>query len=75
MSSNKKFTDEYLTVAQVREYLNISLAKAYELTHRSDFPVCRLGGSVRIPADLFLLWVEKATYVPGWILQTSAASR
>ena len=40
---------EYMTVAEVRRYLNISQASAYELTHRKDFPVCRFGGSIRIP--------------------------
>lgn len=58
---------EYLTVAQVKDYLNISLGKAYELTHRKDFPSCHFGGSIRIPRELFLAWVKERTYVPDWM--------
>ena len=67
MKTSNNFPGEYLTVAQVQKYLNISQAKAYELTHRKDFPVCRLGGAIRIPRDPFLLWVEKMTYIPTWM--------
>ncbi len=54
----------YMTVADVKRYLNISLTAAYELSHRNDFPVCRFGGSIRIPKDAFLAWVESCTYIP-----------
>ena len=57
--------NEYLTVAEVKTYLNISQAKAYELTHRKDFPVCRLGGSIRVPREPFLLWVDRHTRIPA----------
>ena len=56
---------EYMTVADVGSYLNISLSKAYELTHRKDFPVCRFGGSIRVPRVNFLAWVEQMTYLPA----------
>lgn len=56
---------EYLTVADVKGYLNISQAAAYELTHRTDFPVCRFGGSIRIPRDAFLAWVDSKTHIPA----------
>lgn len=56
---------DYMTVADVGSYLNISLSKAYELTHRKDFPVCRFGGSIRIPRSNFLTWVEQMTYLPA----------
>ena len=55
---------EYLTVAEVRHYLGISQAAAYELTHRRDFPVCRFGGSIRIPRQAFFAWVEWKTHIP-----------
>ena len=55
----------YLTVADVKEFLNISQAAAYQLTHRQDFPTCRFGGSIRVPKDLFLAWVAARTYVPA----------
>lgn len=54
----------YMTVADVKNYLNISQAAAYELTHRSDFPTARIGGSIRIPRDAFLAWVELRTRIP-----------
>ena len=54
----------YLTVADVKRHLNISQAAAYELAHRSDFPVCRFGGSIRIPRDAFLAWVDYRTHIP-----------
>lgn len=56
--------NDYLTVKDVKNYLNISQSKAYELVHRKDFPVCRFGSCTRIPRKLFLAWVEKHTKVP-----------
>ena len=61
---NETNNHEYMTVADVGKYLNISLSKAYELTHRKDFPVCRFGGSVRVPRTGFLVWVDQMTYLP-----------
>ncbi len=58
------FADAYLTIADVRKFLNISQSAAYELSHRKDFPVCRFGGSIRIPKDAFIRWVESRTYIP-----------
>lgn len=56
---------EYLTVADVGAYLNVSQSQAYALVHRKDFPVCRFGGSIRVPRALFLAWVERHTTVPA----------
>ena len=53
--------NEYLTAGEVARYLHISLSKAYELTRQDDFPICRLGGVVRIPRDAFLSWVMQNT--------------
>ena len=61
---NKTEQSMYLTVGEVSDYLNISKSQAYELTHRKDFPVSRFGGAIRIPRELFLLWVQRQTYVP-----------
>lgn len=63
---NNRFneTSNYLTVADVRNYLNISQTAAYELSHSRDFPVCRFGGSIRIPREAFLAWVASRTYIP-----------
>ena len=67
-ASRSVATSNYLTVGDISSYLNISQSKAYELTHRKDFPVCRFGSSIRVPRDLFLIWVEKQTYVPADIV-------
>ena len=53
--------NEYLTAGEIARYLHISLSKAYELTRQADFPICRLGGVVRIPRDAFLSWVAQNT--------------
>ena len=58
----------YLTVKDVSAYLNISKSQAYELAHSKDFPVSNFGGAIRIPRDLFLLWVEQHTRVPAGLV-------
>lgn len=62
----------YLTVADVRRYLNISQTAAYELSHSRDFPVCRFGGSIRIPRDAFMAWVDSRTYIPTVLNRSTA---
>ena len=57
-------TGEFLTVAEVKNYLKISQSAAYALTRREDFPTLRFGGCVRIPKEAFLKWVEKMTTIP-----------
>lgn len=44
------------TVAQV---LGISMAGSYELLHREDFPVIRIGSCLVVPKEKFLVWIEK----------------
>lgn len=61
---NEMMKKEFLTVADICAYLNISQGKAYALTHRSDFPVCRLGSCIRIPRNAFLAWIAQMTYLP-----------
>ena len=63
--NNDTLKNHYLTAADVGRYLNISQANAYELTHRKDFPVCRFGGSIRIPREAFLSWVDQHTRIPN----------
>ena len=62
---NDTMMHDYMTVADIGLYLNISQSKAYELTRRKDFPVCRFGGAIRIPRVNFLAWVERMTYLPA----------
>lgn len=56
---------EYLTIADVGAYLNVSLSQAYGLAHRKDFPVSRFGGSIRVPRQAFMVWVDKHTRIPA----------
>ena len=50
--------ENYLTVSEVMRYLKISRSGAYALTRRKDFPVCLIGGSIRVPESLFLTWLK-----------------
>ena len=65
MNDTKQLNHDYLTISEVKDYLNISQSKAYELAHRKDFPICRFGGSIRIPKAPFLAWIEAKTYLPS----------
>lgn len=65
--TEKSLKNQYLTIAEVKDYLNISQSKAYELAHRKDFPACRFGGAIRIPRDPFFAWIEQKTYLPSWM--------
>lgn len=49
----------YLTIADVKNYLNISQAAAYELAYRKDFP------AGRIPRESSLRRVESRPRVPA----------
>ena len=60
----------YMTVSEVKRYQ----AAAYELTHRADFPVCRIGGSIRIPKSAFLAWVELRTHIPEALARHMASA-
>ena len=65
--------ETYLTVSEVMQYLKISRSGAYALARRKDFPVCLIGGSIRVPKSLFLTWVRKQTYVPSSLLEDLTA--
>lgn len=56
---------EYLTVSDIKVFLNISQAAAYQLVHRNDFPICQIGRSIRIPKHAFLAWVSQHTRIPA----------
>ena len=56
---------DYLTVSDIKNWLNISQGAAYGLTHRRDFPVCHFGGAIRIPREPFLDWVAQNTHNPN----------
>jgi excisionase family DNA binding protein len=68
MNKMKQLSHDYLTINEVKDYLNISQSKAYELAHRNAFPICRFDGSIRIPKDSFLAWIETRTLLPGGLM-------
>jgi excisionase family DNA binding protein len=57
-------TNEFLTVRDVKNYLQISQSAAYGLTHSKEFPVSHFGSSIRIPKNAFLAWVAMQTMIP-----------
>lgn len=65
MRKSSNLSKEFLTVAEVKDYLSVSLTQAYSLTHRKDFPVARFGGAIRIPRKAFLAWVDAHTSMPA----------
>ncbi len=56
-------TQNFMTINDVKDHLNISKSAAYELAHSKDFPVCRVGGSIRVPREAFLAWVNMRTSI------------
>ena len=64
MNKTNHADQQYLTVSDIQHWLNVSQGTAYGLTHRKDFPVCRFGGSIRIPRAPFLAWVAEHTNNP-----------
>lgn len=48
-----------LTVQEMANALKISRPAAYALTRREDFPVLRIGTTIRIPIDGLKEWMKK----------------
>ncbi len=51
-----------MTVPEVAEVMGISRAKAYELVHRQDFPVIKVGSKYIVPIDAFHKWLERVPW-------------
>ncbi len=47
-----------LSVAEAAQMLGISAPKAYELTHRADFPAFRIGNRTLVSRRLLEKWVD-----------------
>ena len=67
LNTTTMLSGEYLTISEVKNYLNISQSAAYGLAHNKDFPVCHLGGTIRIPRDAFLAWIDKKSNIPEYL--------
>ena len=49
----------FLNAKTVAQVLGISLAGTYELLHREDFPVVKIGSRLVVPKEEFFAWVEE----------------
>lgn len=49
----------FLNAKTVAQVLGISSAGTYELLHRKDFPVVKIGSRLLVPKEQFLAWIEK----------------
>ncbi len=54
---------EYLTIKQVAERLNISVDTAYDYSHMKGFPSIKIGKLIRIPADELEKWLQRRKVV------------
>lgn len=51
----------FLNAAMVAQVLGISTASNYELIHKKDFPVLKIGNRMVVPKEKFAAWVEQNT--------------
>jgi len=54
-----------LTVEEMAEILRIGRSSAYELCRQNEFPVIRIGRSIRIPKKALLDWIEQKSKMKG----------
>ena len=50
-----------LNVKELKDYLGISRAGAYQLLHREDFPTLHVASSLLVAKDKLLIWMEQNT--------------
>ena len=51
--------DKLMTILELREFLNISRSKAYELVKIPDFPTIKVGKCIRICRKDLFEWLHK----------------
>ena len=49
----------FLNAKTVAQVLEISAGETYQLLHRKDFPVVKIGSRLVVPKEKFLAWVEE----------------
>ena len=59
MKGMNKNMDKLLDARDVMECLQISRAKAYQLFNGAEFPVIRIGKSIRVHAKDLEEWINK----------------
>ena len=50
-----------LSVKELKDYLGISRAGAYQLLHREDFPTLHVAPRLLVAKDKLLIWMEQNT--------------
>jgi len=64
-----------LSAAEAGKLLSVSRSKVLDLAGRGQIPCIRIGGSVRIPRDRLIAWIDDRTmyavgrpvpHVPAW---------
>ena len=51
----------FLNAETVAQVLGIAPSSAYELMHKTEFPVLRVGNRMVVPKEKFIRWVEENT--------------
>ncbi|HHY14246.1 MAG TPA: helix-turn-helix domain-containing protein [Thermoanaerobacterales bacterium] len=49
--------NKLMTVKELQDYLGIGRCKAYELVNEPDFPILRIGRSIRVPKEQLEEWI------------------
>ena len=51
----------FLNAELVAKVLGVSPSSGYELMHKPDFPILKVGGRMVVPKEKFVKWVERHT--------------
>ncbi len=57
----------FLNAETIAKVLGISSSSGYELMHKPDFPILKIGNRMVVPKKKFIEWVEKNTAGGGRI--------
>ena len=63
LSEYKSYDDLplFLNAAMVAKVLGIAPSSSYELMHKADFPVLKIGNRLIVPKEKFVEWVKQHT--------------
>ena len=67
-TSNYKSYDDlplFLNAELVAKVLGVSPSSGYELMHKPDFPILKVGSRMVVPKEKFVEWVERNTKGSG----------
>ena len=57
----------FLNAGMVAKVLGVSPSSRYELMHKADFPVLKVGNRMVVPKEKFVEWVERHTTGGGCV--------